>query len=75
VTDLKDGPQNFMSLFPLMRCVLCVLHLVTELQQRVFYVFKACWRRFAIAGCANRRHFSGYFGVKEGIDVEAVLKG
>lgn len=49
MSDLEYRPQNFMPLLALMRSILCILHLVTELEQGVFYVVKAVWRRLAVA--------------------------
>lgn len=39
-----------------MRGILGIFHLIAELEQRVFYIIKAGWWRFAVAGCANGRH-------------------
>lgn len=54
--DLEDRPQHLVLLLALVRCVLGVLHLVGELEEGVFDVVETLWRRFAVAGCAERRH-------------------
>lgn len=36
MTDLENGPQDLVSLLALVRRILGVLHLVAELEQRVF---------------------------------------
>jgi hypothetical protein len=59
--DLKDRPQHLVLLLALVRGVLGVLHLVGELEQRVFDIVEALWGRLAVAGCAEGRH--GCYGV------------
>lgn len=80
MTDLKYRPQNLVSLLALVRCVLGVLHLVAEFEQRVFQVVEAVWRRFAITRRSYRRHFLfGLGGVRSrgkfGVRRENCLQG
>lgn len=56
VGDLEDRPQHLVLLLALVRGILGVLHLVGELEQRVFDVVETLWRRLAVAGCAEGRH-------------------
>lgn len=56
MTNLKNGPQDLVSLLALMRGVLGVLHLVAELEQRIFQVVEAVWRRFTVARRSYGRH-------------------
>jgi hypothetical protein len=57
VGDLEDGPCHLVLLLALVRCVLGVLHLGLELEERVFEVFEAIWRRLLrSACCADGRH-------------------
>jgi hypothetical protein len=43
-------------LLALVRGVLGIFHLVGELEEGVFDVVEALWRRLAVAGCAKGRH-------------------
>jgi len=54
--DLEDGPHHLVPLLALVRGVLGVLHLVLELEERVFDVFEAIWGRFAVARRADWWH-------------------
>jgi hypothetical protein len=54
--DLEDRPQHLVLLLALVRRILGVFHLVGELEQGVFNVVEALWRRLTVAGCAERRH-------------------
>lgn len=50
--DLEYGPHHFVLLFAFVRCVFGVFHLVLELEEGVFDVFEAVWRRLLVA-CAG----------------------
>lgn len=54
--DLKDGPENFMTLFAFVCGVLGVFHLVAEFQEGVFDVVEAVRWGFAVARGAYWRH-------------------
>jgi hypothetical protein len=54
--DLEDRPQHLVLLLALVRGVLGVFHLVGELEEGVFDVVEALWRRLAVARCAKGRH-------------------
>ncbi len=56
VGDLEYRPQDLMPLLTLMRSVLCILHLVAELEQGIFDIIKAIWRWLATACRAYWRH-------------------
>ena len=57
MTDLKNWPQNLVPLLALVRRVLCVLHLIAELEQSVFQIVEAIRRRFPIARRSYGRHY------------------
>lgn len=57
--DLKDGPEHLVLLPAFMAGVLGVLHLVLELEKRVFNVFEAIWRWLAVLCSAYGRHDRG----------------
>jgi hypothetical protein len=62
---LKDRPLHLVLLLSLMTCILSILHLVAELQQRILDVFKAIWwRLLAFAGASNRGHGAGGVSAK-----------
>lgn len=58
--DLENRPRGLVLLFALVRGSFGVLHFVGEFEERVFNVFEAFGRRFAIAtGAAYWRHGGG----------------
>jgi len=62
--DLKDGPHHLVLLFALVCSILCVFHLVLELEKGVFDVVEAVGWGLSIAGCAHWWHFDDpYFAV------------
>lgn len=66
VTDLKNRPHHLVLLLAVVRGVLGVLHLVAELEQRVFDVVEARWRGFARARRADGRHAGVQGGTDDG---------
>lgn len=48
MADLKDRPEDFLSLFALMRRIFRILHLVAKLQESILDVVEAIWRRLPI---------------------------
>jgi hypothetical protein len=61
VTNLKYGPQHFVSFLPVVRRILGIFHLIAKLQKRIFDVVEACGGRFCVAGCADWWHFDFFF--------------
>ena len=51
--DLENGPHHFVLLLSLMRCILRILHLVLELEQRILDVLEALWRRLPVSGTST----------------------
>lgn len=41
MADLKNGPEDLMSLLPFMRCILGVFHFVAEFEECIFQIVKA----------------------------------
>jgi hypothetical protein len=54
--DLEDGPQDLVALLALVRSVLGIFHLVTELKKGVFDVVEASWWGLAHAWRTHWRH-------------------
>ena len=60
--DLKNGPEDFVALFTLVRTVFGVFHLVAERDEGVFDVVEAVGWGFAVAGGADGWHRGGCGG-------------
>lgn len=57
--DLEDGPLHFVLLFAFVAGVFGVFHLVGELEEGVFEVVEAIWRRLAVLRGADGGHGGG----------------
>lgn len=64
MSDLEDGPENFVFLFAFVAGGLGVFHFVFEFEKGVFDVFEAFWWRLAVLGGADRWHFQGRVDVR-----------
>ena len=60
MSDLEDRPSHFVLLLALMTGIFGIFHLVLELEQSIFDVFEAIWRRLSVLGCADGRHSGGF---------------
>lgn len=60
MSDLEDRPSHFVLLLALMTGIFGIFHLVLELEQSVFDIFEAIWRRLSVLGRADGRHGGGF---------------